>query len=218
MCCRRSSPSRVCSHRCVKQGDLLGPKLSVFFKAGITHSLGEQRSRSTSSPPSARARTLCSRAAGTRRAAAHRRVLRGGERLRRDDVGAIFTSSAAGAGSRSDPPLCALGHGGACGRAGSDAIAAALATIPPPPPSSPPPPTPPQQPAKITKSKTEVLFVAALPHTHANPSTYNGADLSYVLLPGAGTSSRSSLSSATSATCLRSVITEKILPTSSSPS
>ena len=145
----------------------------------------------------------------------HRRVLRG---VRRDDVGAIFTSSAAGAGSRSDPPLCALGHGGACGRAGSDAIAAALATIPPPPPSSPPPPTPPQQPAKITKSKTEVLFVAALPHTHANPSTYNGADLSYVLLPGAGTSSRSSLSSATSATCLRSVITEKILPTSSSPS
>ena len=56
--------------------------------------------------------------------------------------------------------------------------------LPPPPPSSPPPPPPPPQPPKLTKSKTEVLFVAAPPHTYTNPSTYDGADLTCVLLPG----------------------------------
>ena len=68
-----------------------------------------------------------------------------------------------------------------------------LPPLPLPAPVSPPPPSPcpsasppplPLQPPKATTSKTELLFCAAPLHTYSNPATFDGADLSALLLPG----------------------------------
>ena len=169
----------------VKQGDLLGPKLFVLFKAGITESwratapqyeLATFRSRPDY--------VLTGRRHSTGSSTDEFSV---DESAYADDVGAIFCSRA---DLQAQAPALIRHYS----RWGMEVHAGELGPTPPPPPSPlpppppssppPPPPPPPPQPPKLTKSKTEVLFVAAPPHTYTNPSTYDGADLTCVLLPG----------------------------------
>ena len=168
----------------VKQGDLLGPKLFTFFKAAVSESWKATSDYELATFRSRPDFVLTGRLHTTGGTSDEFSVA---DSEYADDTGEVFCSRADAqvqtprlmhhyrrwgldvhAGSVGPPPL----------------PPPPLPASPPPPSPSAPPPPPPLQPPKATTSKTELLFCAAPPHTYSNSATFDGADLSVLLLPG----------------------------------
>ena len=167
----------------VKQGDLLGPKLFTFFKAAISESWKATSDYELATFRSRPDFVLTGRRHTTGGAPDEFSVA---ESEYADDTGEVFCSRA---DAQVQTPRLMHHYG----RWGLDVHAGSIGPpplpppplpAPPPPPSPSPPSPPPLQPPKATTSKTELLFCAAPLHTYSNPATFDGADLSALLLPG----------------------------------
>ena len=167
----------------VKQGDLLGPKLLTFFKAAVSESWKATSDYELATFRSRPDFVLTGRLHTTGGTSDEFSVA---DSEYADDTGNVFCSRT---DAQVQTPRLLVhykrwGLDVHAGSIGPPPLPPPPLPAPPPPPSPSPPSPPPLQPPKATTSKTELLFCAAPLHTYSNPATFDGADLSALLLPG----------------------------------
>eukprot|EP00964_Phaeocystis_antarctica_P006162 scaffold3356_cov66-Phaeocystis_antarctica.AAC.1 len=167
----------------VKQDDLLGPKRFTFFKAAVPESWKATSDYELATFRSRPDFVLTGRLHTTGGTSDEFSVA---DSEYADDTGNVFCSRA---DAQVQTPRLLVhykrwGLDVHAGSIGPPPLPPPPLPAPPPPPSPSPPSPPPLQPPKATTSKTELLFCAAPLHTYSNPATFDGADLSALLLPG----------------------------------